>query len=32
MDSRDDTLLPDELLAQLGWVRALARSLSPTPT
>src|SRR5262245_11601004 len=31
MDSRDDTLLPDELLAQLGWVRALARSLVADP-
>jgi RNA polymerase sigma factor (sigma-70 family) len=31
MDSTDDTLRPDELLAQLGWVRALARSLVADP-
>ena len=27
MDSHDESIRPDELLAQLGWVRALARSL-----
>jgi RNA polymerase sigma factor (sigma-70 family) len=31
MDSRESSLRPDELLAQLGWVRALARSLVADP-
>ncbi|HEX5010848.1 MAG TPA: sigma-70 family RNA polymerase sigma factor [Planctomycetota bacterium] len=31
MDSRHESLRPDELLAQLGWVRALARSLVLDP-
>jgi RNA polymerase sigma factor (sigma-70 family) len=31
MDSRSDTIPPEELLAQLGWVRALARSLVADP-
>jgi RNA polymerase sigma factor (sigma-70 family) len=31
MDTDGDTIRPDELLAQLGWVRALARSLVSDP-
>jgi RNA polymerase sigma factor (sigma-70 family) len=31
MHSDDETLRPDELLAQLGWVRALARNLVTDP-